>query len=267
VILPLTAATAVTANASTTTGSDSATALATLGLVIVTALLVAVTGWQVWLNRRALELSTRPLLADPRPVRLDDLKDHILFGNPGRQGYNVPRGELFHKHYDSSMFQFSVAFENIGNGPAAIVGARVNPIQVDEDGTMSSVMGSVNFAPKFVSVGSIVRVNVSTLTGMKGTERFDDQWWAMGGVEVEVEYLDSGGRRPLVSRATIKQYATQGPFVQEMSVFTKRKTLWKRKETLIPLVTGAASYTPVSGQIPEGFERQQAPEPKSDGDP
>ncbi len=89
---------------------------------------------------------------------------------------------------------------------------------------------------KFVPVNEIVRVNISILADISDMERFKDQWWAMDGFAVSVEYADSDGRQRLVSRAEIRQYATQGPFVQEIAVF---KMKGKRKE---PLVTGKGSY-------------------------
>ncbi|MGD0145194.1 MAG: hypothetical protein ABSC92_18750 [Rhizomicrobium sp.] len=135
------------------------------------------------------------------------------------------RGEFFHHTTDGGVSHFSIAFENVGSGVAAIAGgARVRP----------SLMGDVYVSRKFVPVGQIVRVNVSVLRGGRTPECFSTQWWAMDGIEIEIDYTDTNGGDPLTSRAVIRQYVTQGPCVQEITVF--------RKSDGVELATGKSSY-------------------------
>ena len=58
--------------------------LVTSGLFLANITLVGITFWQVLLNRRALDLSIRPLLAEPGPVDGDAPEEDVLFGVPGR---------------------------------------------------------------------------------------------------------------------------------------------------------------------------------------
>lgn len=182
--------------------------VATFVLAALTAGLVVVTYLQGRLARRALDLSIRPLLVNPGQQVADEGVDHILFGPPGRISAKVPRGTLFYQGAGSANFHLSVAFENIGAGAAAIIDARTEP----------DFPGQVYVSRTFVSVGSQVRVNVSVLVGEPGTERFNDQWWAMDGLAVVVRYSDTNGGQVMVSQATIKQYATMAPHVQELTV-------------------------------------------------
>ena len=193
--------------ASTPGFSDPAT-VATLALAALTAGLVLVTFLQGRLARRALDLSIRPLLVNPGHELADDGLDHVLFGAPGRISVEVPRGALFYEGAGSGNFYLSVAFENIGAGAAAIIDARTEP----------SVPGQVLVSRTFVPMGSLIRVNVSVLVGEPGTERFKNHWWAMDSLAVVVRYGDANGGQVMVSRATIKQYATMGPHIEEVTV-------------------------------------------------
>jgi len=75
-----------------------------------------------------------------------------------------------------------------------------------------------------VPVGERVRVNVSILVeGSDATKRFATQWWAMDGFTVAIEYTDADGRQPMVSRAEIRQAATQGPWIERIAVFKQGK--------------------------------------------
>lgn len=69
---------------------------------------------------------------------------------------------------------------------------------------------------------------------MPGAERFKDQWWAMEGIDVIVDYTDTDGGEVLTSTATIRQYATQGPTVQQMVI--------TRKSDGQVLATGKSSF-------------------------
>lgn len=207
-------------------------ALGTLGLAGVTVALVVKTKGMVEVSkdavvvsRNALEVGIRPLLADPRPHRQDDRDETILFGAPGRISPTVQRGSFFSNFiYDFNHegvtpkggSHFSVAFENIGQGPAAISAWRTEP----------EFPGDVYVSRKFVPVGEIVRVNVSVLRGNPETARFDNFQWATGwgdqeAIKIIVEYSDTAGGETLVSTATLQQYATQGPFVKSITVHRK----------------------------------------------
>jgi hypothetical protein len=199
---------AATAHAAATPGFSDPVTVATLMLAALTAGLVVVTYLQGRLARRELELSIRPLLVNPGHELADEGLDRILFGAPGRISVEVPRGELFYRGSGSKNFYLSVAFENIGAGAAAIIDARTEP----------SFPGQVYVSRTFVPVGSLVRVNVSVLVGEPGTERFENEWWAMDGPVVIVRYSDTNGGQVMVSRATIKQYATMGPHIEELTV-------------------------------------------------
>jgi len=187
--------------------ADPAT-VATLILAALTLGLVGVTFLQVRLSRRSLDLSIRPLLVNPGPDRADEGTDRILFGAPGRISVDVPRGAFFHQGGGAGNFYLSTAFENIGAGAAAIIKARTEP----------NLPGQVYASRTFVPVGSMVRVNVSVLIGQPGTERFKDQWWAIDGLTIAVDYSDADGGQVLTSRAIIRQYATMGPHIEELTV-------------------------------------------------
>lgn len=187
-------------------------AVGTLSLACVTLALVVKTRGMVEVTQAALEVGQRPLLVDPSPQDDAAPPEHLLFGAPGRISPTVPRGKLFwQQNKDGSVSHFSVAFENVGNGVAAVVGWRTTP----------PLPGDVYVSRKFVPVGALLRVNVSVLQGMPGAEAFKDQWWAMGGIGVEVDYTSAYGGEELTSTATIKQYATRGPCVQEVIIRRK----------------------------------------------
>ena len=201
-------------------------AVGTLSLAAVTFFLVRRTARMVDVSERTLEVGIRPLLADPRPAGFSDTQEEQLhFGAPGRISPTVPWGTLWWETAsDGSVPHFSVAFENIGAGPAAIVAWRTNP----------KILGDVYVSRKFVPVGSLLRVNVSVLTQMPEADRFKDQWWAMKGIDVIVDYTDTDGGEVLTSTATIRQYATQGPTVQQIKI--------TRKSDGHVLATGESSY-------------------------
>lgn len=181
----------------------------TLGLAGATLALVSKSRGMMQVSQRALEAGVRPLLADPQFVDASRPDETLLFGAPGRISPSVPYGSLFHDQMaDGGVSHFSVAFENVGSGVAAIHGWRTEP----------NLPGDVYASRKFVPVGSLLRINVSVLRGMPGAERFDDQWWAMDGIDIIVEYSDTYGGHTLISTASIRQYATQGPFVQGITV-------------------------------------------------
>jgi hypothetical protein len=200
-------------------------AVGTLGLAGVTLGLVIKTKGMVDVSRVAFELSVRPFLADPRPAESRTQQETILFGAPGRISPSVPYGSLFwDRGVGGGVDHFSVAFENVGTGVAAILGWRTEP----------ALPGDIYASRKFVPVGSLLRINVSVLHGLPGAERFVDQWWAMEGVEVIVEYSDTSGGEVLTSTASIRQYATQGPFVQQIAL--------RRKSDGKLLAEGRSSY-------------------------
>lgn len=198
--------------------------LATLVVALGTIGLAAVTYRQVGLSRSSLALSIRPFLADPRPAPRESDPEDLLFGAPGRISVQVAHGALFYQGEGSGAFHLSVAFENIGAGVAAVVGA----------GTEPAVPGDIYVSRKFVPVGAMVRVNLSILTEVSGGERFRDQWWAMEGFSVVIRYTDAGGKQPLITRASIGQAATQAPWVKEIAVF--------REGESTPIAIGRGSY-------------------------
>jgi hypothetical protein len=190
--------------------------LATLVVALGTVALAYVTNRQVRLSRTSLDLSIRPLLADPSPPTATSEAEDLLFGAPGRISAQVKRGALFYtdpsepgRDAAPGEFHLSVAFENIGAGAAAIVDAAVEP----------SVRGEIYVSRRFVPVGEIVRVNVSVLADLSGMERFRDMWWAMEGLSVLIRYTDSNGGQPLTSRAIFRQAATRTPYVEEVAIF------------------------------------------------
>jgi hypothetical protein len=199
-------------------------ALGTLSLAAVTLFLVRRTARMVQVSERTLSVGIRPLLADPRPPAADAQDEQLLFGAPGRISPTVPWGKLWWKDRpDGSVYYFSVAFENIGSGPAAIVAWRT-----------SLNVGDVYVSRKFVPVGSLLRVNVSLLLTGSDVDRFKSQWWAMKGINVIVDYTDTDGGEVLTSTATIRRHATQGPTVQQITI--------TRKSDGRVLATGESSY-------------------------
>jgi hypothetical protein len=189
-------------------------ALGTLGLAVATVILALKTRGMERVAQEALEVGARPLLVDPSPSQSSKATERLQFGAPGRISPDVPYGQLWYQldERDHSCSHFSVAFENVGGGVAAIRAWRVTP----------SAPGDKYVSRKFVPVGALLRVNVSVLQHMPGSEQFSDGWWAMNGVSVEVDYTSTYGGEEFTSIAEIRQYATQGPFVQTITV--KRKS-------------------------------------------
>jgi hypothetical protein len=199
-------------------------ALGTLSLAAVTLFLALRTARMVHVSERTLSGGIRPLLADPTPAGPDTQDEQLLFGAPGRISPTVPWGKVWwESNPDGSVYHFSVAFENIGSGPAAIVAWRT-----------SLNAGEVYVSRKFVPVGSLLRVNVSLLLTGPDVDRFKSQWWAMKGINVIVDYTDTNGGEVLTSTATIRQHVTQGPTVQQITI--------ARKSDGRVLATGESSY-------------------------
>jgi hypothetical protein len=196
--------------------------LLTLLVALGTFALAYVTWRQGRLSASSLDLSIRPFLADPSPSKSGE--EELQFGAPGRIMVRAPRGSLFYQGAGDGAFFLSVAFENTGAGLAAIQGAELDV----------PVTGDVFTSRRFVPAGELVRVNVSILTEIEGAERFRDQWWAMEGLAVSIHYTDANGRQPMVSRATIRQAATRGPWVEEISV--------SRVGSHQPITVGRGSY-------------------------
>jgi hypothetical protein len=199
-------------------------AVATVLLVLVTLGLVIATFRQVRFGRRSLNLSIRPLLADPLPVPVDAKYTEVLqFGPPGRDSFAVRPGEL-HVQNDRSSTQISLALRNIGGGVAVIREVTTDP----------SVAGSVYYSPKFVPVGETIRINISVLHGVDESQIFEAEQWAYDGFTVAVTYTDGEGDQELTSKAIFKQYATQGPFVESIEVYKHGKST--------PFLTGSSSH-------------------------
>jgi hypothetical protein len=197
---------------------------ATLIVAAVTGGLVFVTFFQVILSRRALDQSIRPLLADPTRSEDDSDTEKILFGAPGRDSPDVVRGR-FYIHRTAGSLQLSIPFENVGAGVAVMTSARTDPPS-----------GEAKISRGFVPVNGTVRINISILLGLELTKIFEKQaTWAYDGFFVIVEYTDARGRQKRTTRAEIRQYATQGPFVQNVSVIERR---WGREVT----TTGSVGY-------------------------
>lgn len=174
------------------------------------------------LARRGQDLGIRPLLADPRPPPPGAPDEQVQFGAPGRPVVTMPAGSFYVERGESS-FRLSVPFENVGAGVAVVQEVRMEPRGV----------GDLRVSRKLVPVGTTVRVSASILiTGE--TDAFASDNWAMEGVFVSISYTDADGGQPLISRAEIKQYTTQGPFVEKIAVFHQGD------ET--PFVEGRASY-------------------------
>jgi len=72
-------------------------------------------------------------------------------------------------------------------------------------------------------VGEHVRVNISR-AGPPVSKAKVGFWWAMEPFAVLIHYTDSSGGQPLISRADFKQFATQGPFVETISVYKRGQT-------------------------------------------
>lgn len=190
---------------------------ATLAVAAVTGGLVLVTLFQVILSRRALDQSIRPLLADPTRSESDMDTERILFGAPGRDSPDVVKGR-FYMNRTEGMLQISVPFENVGAGVAVITGAKTEPSS-----------GEAKISRGFVPVNGGMRINISILLGLESTKVFEqDGAWAYDGFVVSIEYTDARGRQNRTTRAEIRQYATQGPFVENISVVERR---WGRKVT------------------------------------
>ncbi|MDG7000321.1 MAG: hypothetical protein JRN15_14555 [Nitrososphaerota archaeon] len=188
---------------------DVLVAAGTLGLAAITFMLSLKTKEMAEASRKASQLSVQPLLADPRLPISEASEEQILFGAPGRISPKVPYGKLFyHKDKDGRVSHFSLAFENIGAGTAAIHSAKVEP----------PIPGDIYISRKFVPVGSLLRVNVSVLPGLPGSKQFEGHWWAMEGIEISVDYSDVAGGETLTSTASIRQYAVQDPFVREITI-------------------------------------------------
>lgn len=192
-----------------TFGVELLVAAGTLSLAAVTLVLALKTKGMVDVSRRALQVSVQPLLADPRPPNPGTPDEHIQFGAPGRISTTAPYGKLYWwQDKDGEVTHFSLAFENIGAGTAAIHGARIEP----------PIPGDIYISRKFVPVGALLRLNISILQDLPGSEQFKNHWWAMKGIEVSVDYSDVAGGGSLTSTASIRQFATQCPFVQEITV-------------------------------------------------
>ncbi|MHB1640554.1 MAG: hypothetical protein ACYCUD_12080 [Candidatus Dormibacteria bacterium] len=174
------------------------------------------------LARRAQDLTIRPLLADPRPALPGTPDDLVQFGAPGRPV--LPVGACtFDFSRQGQVFLLTVPFENVGAGVAVIQGCGLHP-----RGT-----GDLSVSRKLVPVGTTVRVSASLLIGDE-TDRFASDSWAMDGVLVSITYTDADGGQPLISRAEIRQYATQAPFVERIAIFHQGEA--------IPFAEGRASY-------------------------
>lgn len=195
--------------------------IATLVLAGITAALVGVALLQALITHATLQQSLRPLLADPQPRPASDETELVQFPAPGRDSTMVPAGSFFYQSFSSDHLQVSVAFENIGAGVAAVVGARADPAEIPRGVGHSSV----HISRKFVPVGALVRVNVSMDVGPEG---FGRGWFGSAGLSVVIDYTDSAGRQFQSSRATIGEYVTQLPFVQEIEVIRPRR--WRRPE-------------------------------------
>jgi hypothetical protein len=171
---------------------------------------------------RGQDLGIRPLLADPRPAAAGTPDEQVQFGAPGRPVIAVPAGSFYFKREESS-FRLSVPFENVGAGVAVI----------QEIGMEPRGSGDLRGSRKLVPVGTTVRISASIpITG--DADAFASDYRAMEGVFVSISYTDADGGQPLLSRAEIRQYTTQGPFVEKIAVFHQGE------ET--PFVEGRASY-------------------------
>jgi hypothetical protein len=183
----------------------------TLGLFLANTTLVGITLWQVRLSRRALDLSIRPLLAEPGPLDETTGEELITFGTPGRMVVKAGRGSLYS---DKDGMRVSLPFRNIGAGVAVITDATTDP----------PVEGDIYVTRKFVPVGEHVRVNVTRAGSMTSRSKVSvGDWWAMSPFSILIHYTDAAGAQALISRADFRQYATKGPYVEIISVFEKGK--------------------------------------------
>jgi hypothetical protein len=163
----------------------------------------------------ALLVGVRPLLADPT-LASDNSAETLIFGAPGRISPDVPYGKLwFDFNEDGTLAHFSVPFENVGSGVAGVSSARVVP----------NPNGDVYVSRKFVPVGALLRVNVSVLHPNTDTEQFQSDRWAVNGVLVHVDYTSSYDGEKFTATADIRQYATQDPFVQSITIASKDGTV------------------------------------------
>ena len=96
--------------------------------------------------------------------------------------------------------------------------------------------GEAKISRGFVPVNGTVRINISILLGMEHTKIFETSGsWAYDGFSVILDYTDARGRQKRSTKAEIRQYATQAPFVQNVSVTERR---WGREVT----TTGSVGY-------------------------
>jgi hypothetical protein len=185
-------------------------AVSTLALVLVTLGLVVVTGVQLVLSRRDVELSVRPLLAEAPEPAADGPPEAVTFGAPGRDTVLIRDGEFWFDRPEqgrSGNVQVSVAFRNVGNGLAVIVGA----------GTEPEVTGSRKTSRMYVPVGETVRVNVSTLVEDNGDDT--ERWWHYANLAVFVRYTDADGKQPLTTKALVREYAVHEPHVERVEIW------------------------------------------------
>lgn len=190
----------------------SATDQIALGALAIATVGTALIVMQYALTRRSLDLSVRPLLAEADPPHTGpDDAETIQFGAPGRNAVKVPLAS-FYANTDGT--QISVPFRNIGAGAAVITKCATTP----------AAGGDVSATRKFVPTGEYVRVNVSRIPRIVQGKPTQDQWWAMEGFIVSVDYTDSAGRQAMTSRAEIRQYATKGPFIEVISIFKKGRS-------------------------------------------
>jgi hypothetical protein len=181
--------------------------LATFVVAAVTLGLVIVTWRQSGTARRALELSTRPLLADPAPV-VRERDEYLQFGAPYRRSVNVQEN-AFYLYDADGKFEVSVPFRNIGAGSAVITDATIEP----------GAPGDVLYSRKFVPPGEHVRVNISILLVTDDARDLLDAWSdGFGAFSVTIAYTDAEGGQKLLSRADIRGYATHGPFVERIAI-------------------------------------------------
>jgi len=143
-------------------------------------------------------------------VTRDRDPEQLNFGAPGRITVEVPHGEIFYRLEPSGVFHISVAFENIGAGVAAIIGAE----------TVPAVPGEIRVSRHFVPVDATVRVIISIQTSEPEGEPFRSQTWALKeAFAVLIHYTDASGQQTMTSRASIAQAATRAPWVREIAVF------------------------------------------------
>jgi hypothetical protein len=178
-------------------------AIATIAVAVATLALALITRGQARLARKALELSTRPLLAEAAG---STEPDSIQFGAPMRHLINLPvRHGFFFREDPSGAVLCSVPFRNIGAGVAVINSAKSEPN--DPASVVDVIVSS-----KFVSQGEVVRVNLSA---HPGTSTMDP----LKGFSVFISYSDADGGQQLISKADVTQLATGGPDVRRIAIF------------------------------------------------